>query len=52
MTPLTRFLTKYLPQRVVGLALALIYVTAMLAIFLLISSDLQDIMYLDIGRSK
>ena len=52
MTPLARFLIKYLPQRVVGFALSLIYVMALLAIFLLISSNMQNIVYLDIGHGK
>lgn len=52
MTPLTRFLMKYLPRRTVGYALALAYTAALLAIFLLIGSEPQNILYLDIGRGK
>ncbi len=52
MTPLTRFLMKYLPRRAVGYALALAYIAALLAVFLLISRDQQNILYLDIGRGK
>lgn len=52
MTPLTRFLMKYLPHRTVGYVLALAYVAALLAVFLLIGRDPQTILYLDIGRGK
>lgn len=52
MTPLARFLMKYLPRGVVGYALALAYMTALLAVFLLISRIQQNIMYLDIGWVK
>ena len=52
MTPLSRFYARFLPLRMVWLALSFSYALALIALVILGGTSAQDIAYIDIKADK